>query len=57
MGTAVLCMISLVCFLTLMIDFEMNINVLQTVFETMYYLVITMTTVGFGDIHVDSFVG
>ena len=23
----------------------------------MYYLVITMTTVGFGDIHADSFVG
>jgi len=56
-GTAVLCLISLVCFLTLMIDFEMNINVLQTVFETMYYLVITMTTVGFGDIHADSFAG
>jgi hypothetical protein len=28
MGTFVLCSISLVCFLTLMIDFEMNINVL-----------------------------
>ena len=27
-GTAILCFISLICFLTLMIDFEMNINVL-----------------------------
>ena len=26
-------------------------------FETTYYLVITMTTVGFGDIHADSFNG
>ena len=56
-GTALLCLISIVCFLTLLIDFEMNINVLQTVFETIYYLVITMTTVGFGDIHADSFAG
>lgn len=56
-GTLVLCLISLACFLTLMIDFEMNINVLQTVFETLYYLTITMTTVGFGDIHADSFAG
>ena len=26
-------------------------------FEVIYYLVITMTTVGFGDIHADSFNG
>ena len=57
MGTFVLCSISIISLTTLMIDFEMNINVLQSVFETCYYLVITMTTVGFGDIHADSFTG
>ena len=56
-GTTILCFISVIVFGILMIEFEMNINVTQSLFETTYYLVVTMTTVGYGDYHADSFMG
>ena len=56
-GTSVLCVLSVAAFAVLLIEFEMNINVTHSLFETGYYLVVTMTTVGYGDYHADSFMG
>lgn len=57
LGTSLICVISLVSFMTLMVEIEMRIKVTNSLLENLYYLVVTMTTVGYGDISAKSFVG
>jgi hypothetical protein len=56
-ATTILVFLSLLMFLCYQMEFEMNIFTLQSIFESVYYIIMTMTTVGFGDIFAKSYFG
>lgn len=56
-GTTLLMIISLIMFLNYAIEYEMNILLLESMFESLYNIIITMTTVGYGDLSARSFFG
>ena len=56
-ATCILAVLSLVMFLCCQMEFEINIATMSSIFEAVYYIIMTMTTVGFGDLSAKSYFG
>ena len=56
-GTFVMLGLSIFMFLVILIEFDMKLMNIESTLQTFYYIIVTMTTVGFGDLSVVSFIG
>lgn len=56
-STLLLLIVSLLCLINLYYDFEAKILNIKLGLETFYFMIVTMTTVGFGDFYPESFFG